>query len=70
MTKILLKSENEFISFETSNTGYQPGYGNVCSLLSEPEKYPCVCLYTIRYNSDGPDELYGDFVYLDDFNEE
>ena len=62
MNKIILKSENEFISFETSKTGYQPGYGNVCSLLSEPEKYPCVCLYETRYNSNRPDELYGDFV--------
>ena len=70
MGKILLNSKEEFESFVNFNTGYQKGYGNVSSnWLSEPEKYPCVCTYDIRYNGNGPDELDGDFVYLDDFEE-
>jgi hypothetical protein len=35
-----------------------------------PERYPCVAVWGIRYNGDGPDELYGEFVYLDDFETE
>ena len=69
MEKILLKSKEEYESFVEFNTGYQKGYGIVKNLLSEPEKYPCVCTYDIRYNSNGPDDLDGDFVYLDDFEE-
>ena len=69
MGKILLKSKEEFESFVNFNTGYQKGYGHVSNWLNEPEKYPCVCTYDIRYNGNGPDELDGDFVYLDDFGE-
>jgi hypothetical protein len=70
MKKILLKSKEAFESFVEYNTGYQPGYGNVASWLSEPSEYPCVCVYDIQYNGNGPDMLEGDFVYLDDFEEE
>lgn len=69
MGKILLKSKEEYESFVNFNTGYQKGYGIVKNWLSEPEKYPCVCTYDTRYNGNGPDELDGDFVYLDDFEE-
>ena len=70
MLKTLLKSKEDFDSFINYNTGYIPGHGNVASYFwSSPEKYPCVVVWHIEYDGNGPDELTGDFVYLDDFED-
>ena len=71
MNKILLNSYDEFVSFVDAHTGNIPGNGIVVSdFWTSPEKYPCVLIWDIRYNGDGPDEFYGEFVYLDDFKAE
>ena len=71
MNKTLLHSYDSFISFVDDNTGIIPGRGNVVSdFWTGPEKYPCVAVWDIMYNGDGPDELHGEFVYLDDFETE
>lgn len=71
MNKTLLKNKEEFESFIHSHTGNIPGHGNVASYFwSLPEKYPCVVVWCIAYNGNGPDELDGEFVYLDDFETE
>ena len=68
MNKILLNSYDGFVSFVDAHTGNIPGHGNVVSdFWTSPEKYPCVVIWGIRYDGNGPDELYGEFVYLDDF---
>ena len=68
MNKTLFKSKEEFDSFEDANTGVIPGYGNVVSdFWTGPEKYPCVVVWDIMYDGNGPDRLYGEIVYLDDF---
>lgn len=68
MNKTLLNSYDSFVSFVDAHTGYISGHGNVESnFWFEPEKYPCVVVWEIVYDGDGPDELDGEFVYLDDF---
>lgn len=67
MNKTLLKNKEEFEAFEEDNTGRLPFYGNTRSCLDNPEKYPCVLIWDIEDNSDGPSHLRGEFVYLDDF---
>lgn len=68
MNKTLLNSYDSFISFVDDHTGKIPGHGNVVSdFWTSPEKYPCVVIWEIRYDGNGPDTLYGEFVYLDDF---
>ena len=68
MNKILLNSYDSFVSFVDTHTGIIPGHGRVVSdFWVGPEKYPCVVVYGIRYDENGPDELFGEFVYLDDF---
>lgn len=68
MNKTLLYSYDSFVSFVDAHTGIIPGYGRVVSYFcGSPEKYPCVVVWGIRYDGNGPDELYGEFVYLDDF---
>lgn len=70
MNKELVRSKEEYESFVHSYTGLISEHGTVeSSFWSEPEKYPCVVLWRIEYNSNGPDILDGDFVYLDDFEE-
>ena len=70
MNKELLKNKEAFEAFIHSYTGYIPGRGLVESYFwSEPEKYPCVVVWNIEYDGNGPDILDGDFVYLDDFEE-
>lgn len=67
MNKILLTTKEEFEEFERNNTGRLPFYGNTSSCLDNPEKYPCVLVWDIEDNLDGPSHLRGEFVYLDDF---
>lgn len=71
MNKTLINSYESFCSFIEAHTGIIPGHGNVTSdFWNSPEKYPCVVIWGIRYDGNGPDELYGEFVYLDDFENE
>lgn len=68
MNKTLLNGYDSFVSFVDAHTGKIPGHGNVESdFWTSPEKYPCVVIWEIRYDGNGPDTLYGEFVYLDDF---
>lgn len=68
MNKTLLNSYDDFASFVDAHTGIIPGHGNVESYFwFNPEKYPCVVVWHIEYDGNGPDRLEGDFVYLDDF---
>lgn len=69
MDKILLRTKEQFDDFLKSNTGYQPGYGNVTGYMIEegPTKYPCVLVWSTLYDSNGPDYIMGEFVYLEDF---
>lgn len=69
MNKILVTDHDSFVSFEDANTGILPEHGRVVSdFWAEPEKYPCVVVWDIRHDENGPDELYGEFVYLEDFD--
>ena len=71
MNKTLINNYESFCSFIEAHTGIIPGHGNVASdFWNSPEKYPCVVIWGIRYDGNGPDELYGEFVYLDDFEAE
>jgi len=66
--KTLLSNKTDFDNFLSIYTGYYDSYhGNVISYLSEPEKYPCILVYEIRVDNNGPDYIDGEFVYLDDF---
>jgi hypothetical protein len=68
MDKTFLKSKEDFDSFVNENTGNIQGHGIVKrAFWFEPEKYPCVAVWEIEYDGDGPDILRGEFVYLDDF---
>lgn len=68
--KELFKNKNQFDLFISIYTGnHHDGHGNVVSNLSEPEKYPCVLLWKIEVDNNGPDYIDGDYVYLDDFED-
>ena len=72
MEKILFKNEKEFNSFIDNNTGLDvPGHGTVrrWSWAEEPRKYPCIAVWEIQYNGDGPDMLEYELVYPNDFEE-
>ena len=70
MLKTLLKNKEDFESFVNSHTGNIPGHGIVDAYFwTGPEKYPCVVVWSIEYNGNGPDVLDGEFVYLDDFED-
>ena len=65
----MLTSKEDFDKFVKYNMGYVPYFGDVDSHLSEPAKYPCVLLWTIKNNDNGAEYITGDYVYLDDFSE-
>ena len=68
MEKILFNTKKEFDCFFNTHTGIVAGHGRVNgNWLGEPEKYPCVLVWVINYDGDGPDTLEGEFVYTDDF---
>ncbi len=68
MNKTLVNSYDDFVSFEDAYTGIIAGHGRVKSnFWTSPEKYPCVVVWDIMYDENGPDRLYGEFVYLADF---
>lgn len=68
MNKTLVNSYDEFVSFVDEHTGIIAGHGRVKSdFWISPEKYPCIVVWSIRYDENGPDKLYGEFVYVSDF---
>lgn len=69
MEKTLFKSKEEFDSFIDENTGYDPGYGIVKRdwVDRDPKNYPCIAVWEIQYNENGPDVLEYGLVYPDDF---
>lgn len=71
MNKTLVNSYDGFVSFVNDHTGIIAGHGRVRSdFWISPEKYPCVVVWGIECNDNGPDMLNGEFVYLDDFKTE
>lgn len=73
MEKILFKSKEEFDVFIEQNAGLNiPGHGVVkrWAWAEEPKKYPCIAVWEIQYNGDGPDMLEYELVYPDDFEVE
>lgn len=76
MEKTLLNNIEDFKSFIDNNTGRLPFYGNTTTYFNEneedcrPIKYPCIVVWDIWDDPNGPAYLDGEFVYLDDFNEE
>lgn len=72
MEKALLKSYNDFQYLIDENTGILGWYGRTDTMLdssddTRPEKYPCVAVWEIVNNDNGPCYLESEFVYLDDF---
>lgn len=70
MKKILFKNKEEFDSFIDENTGLDvSGHELVkkCCWTEEPKKYPCIAIWEIPYNENGPDRLEYKLVYLEDF---
>lgn len=69
MNKQLLIDEQDFRALKAmhENLSYSNNRPRVKWCASEPEKYPCICIFEEQYNDNGPDEIHGSFVYLDDF---
>lgn len=65
--KTLISNKTDFDNFLLIWTGYDPYRGNVISAIVEPEEYPCVLLFEIKADDNGPDYIDGEFVYLNDF---
>ena len=70
MEKTLFNSKEEFDSFIDKNTGLDvPYHGTVKRWIwaEEPKKYPCIAVWEIQYDGDGPDMLEYELVYPSDF---
>ena len=67
MKKKLLKSVEDFKSLEKANTG-MTGMGRTISVAEDPEQYPCIALWWVEDDSNGPARFDAEYVYLDDFN--
>lgn len=69
MFKKLLLNEDQFEILRDSyeNVNYSNRREIIRWSLGKPEKYPCVCVYEKRYNSNGPDYYDGEYVYVEDF---
>ena len=67
MRKKLLKSVEDFKSLEKANIG-MTGMGWTTSIAEDPEQYPCVALWWVEDDSNGPAHFDAEYVYLDDFN--
>jgi len=73
MTDIKMKTLfNQKFDFENFVKLYtkdrDPYHGKIVSQLEEPEKYPCVLVYEIKVDDNGPDYIDGEYVYLDNFD--
>ena len=74
MEKTLLKNYDDFKSLIKENTGFLGFYGRTVTMLdssddTRPAKYPCVAVWDIEEDSNGPSYLESEFVYLDDFED-
>ena len=70
MQKTLLKDEEAFDSFIGENTGAavtNHGVVRRWSWADVPKKYPCIAVWEIQYDGDGPDMLEYELVYPEDF---
>jgi hypothetical protein len=66
--KILLSNKTDFDNFISIYTMVDdPFRGRLDSCLGEPEQYPCVVVFEIKVDDNGPDYIDGEFVYFDDF---
>ena len=70
MEKDLLKSEEQLDSFISAHTGILGFYGRTVNWLDKPERYPCILIWQITDDPNGPAYLEGEYVYPEDFNEE
>jgi hypothetical protein len=80
MEKVLFKSKEEFDSFIDENTCpyYVPKHRTdpvkrrfiTEYWAEEPKKYPCIAVWEIQYDGNGPDILEYELVYPDDFETE
>jgi hypothetical protein len=72
MNITLLKSYDDFMHLINENTGDLGFYGRTDTMLdssddTRPTTYPCVAVWNIVENSNGPAHLESVFVYLNDF---
>lgn len=72
MNITLLKSYDDFMNLINENTGNLGFYGRTVTMLdssddTRPTKYPCVAVWNIEEDSNGPSYLESVFVYPDDF---
>ena len=67
MYKTLLNTKEDLDSLIKDNTGWDGYYGNVVAWLDGPDKYPCVLMWEITDDPNGPAYIHGEYVYLDDF---
>ena len=68
--KALFEQKTDFENFVKIFTeGKDLYHGKITSYLSEPGKYPCVLVYEIKVDDNGPDYIDGEYVYLDDFED-
>jgi hypothetical protein len=74
MYKSLLRNEQEYKnlreSLEYENVPTFSGHRErqrYTWYLSDPDFYPCICVYELRNNDNGADYYDGDFIYIMDF---
>jgi hypothetical protein len=67
MKELLYDKSNFDIFIKTYTGNNHDGHGDVVSNLEEPEKYPCVLVWKIEVDDNGPDYIDGEYVYLEDF---
>lgn len=72
MEKALLKSYDDFQYLIAETIGIYEFCGRIVTWLdrdddNRPRKYPCVAVWDIVDDDNGPAELVAYFVYLDDF---
>lgn len=72
MNKTLLKNYDDFQDLIAEVIGVYEFYVKTVTRLDKddttrPRKYPCVAVWDIIDDDNGPSELVAEFVYLDDF---
>lgn len=72
MFKSLLLNDDQYKNLKDSyeNMDYSNKREKIRWSVGKPEKYPCICVYEKRYDSNGPDYYDGEYVYIDDFDGE
>jgi hypothetical protein len=72
-SKSLLRCEREYESLKSSYEQLQRGAGKgpiTQWLIGKPDRYPCVCLYNHCEDYNGPNYYDGEYVYIEDFENE